>query len=355
MKGKGIIIIVSIILAAVLLPIIIIVVLLMPFMSFMQPPEIIQSAEIYNGIIQYNKKYFPQSEYEFPQDMLNNQIKVYFAYRHTKNGDLSYSQNDIDKFLDKYMVVKENKNKPIKWEKKWVDDLEKPIYEKKLKFINGKFVWVENKDKIIGYEQKEIDDLQKPIKWIKTISYENTDSLITTENEKGIFSHYMAIYSELSISTSGGHDIDGKIGNGTHLYPKGIFIIPLEHNNWSISSPYGNRIRTWDTGDLQFHTGTDFSGSNCTGWNVVASADGVVIKNGYHNKLGYYVTIDHGNGFVSRYQHFNGQSSVAIGTNVQQGEVIGQVGASGEDISGAHLHWVIIENGEYTDPMQYFY
>jgi murein DD-endopeptidase MepM/ murein hydrolase activator NlpD len=43
------------------------------------------------------------------------------------------------------------------------------------------------------------------------------------------------------------------------------------------------------------------------------------------------------------------RSGIRVGTRVQQGQVIGYVGATGM-VSGPHLHYEFIKNGRHLDP-----
>ena len=63
---------------------------------------------------------------------------------------------------------------------------------------------------------------------------------------------------------------------------------------------------------------------------------------------GYYVEIDHGNGYKTLYGHM---SSIAVsqGQAVTQGQVIGYVGATGY-ATGPHLDFRLKQNGKYVNP-----
>ncbi|QQG38038.1 MAG: M23 family metallopeptidase [Candidatus Kaiserbacteria bacterium] len=79
-----------------------------------------------------------------------------------------------------------------------------------------------------------------------------------------------------------------------------------------------------------------------TGTPVLASAAGEVIvakQGGWNGGYGNYVVIQHDNGSQTLYSH---ESSVivSVGQRVQQGQVIGYVGASGK-ATGPHVHFEI--------------
>ena len=68
--------------------------------------------------------------------------------------------------------------------------------------------------------------------------------------------------------------------------------------------------------------------------------------------LGFYVEIDHGNGFSTIYGHMAEQPYVAVGDQVNQGDVVGPVGSSGLS-TGPHVHFMIKLNGSTVDPLGY--
>lgn len=84
---------------------------------------------------------------------------------------------------------------------------------------------------------------------------------------------------------------------------------------------------------------------------IVATAAGTVIEAEYHSEYGYYVLIDHGNGFVTRYAH-NTENLVKPGDVVKKGDTVATTGATGQ-ASGIHCHYEVILNGIFQDPMDF--
>ena len=68
--------------------------------------------------------------------------------------------------------------------------------------------------------------------------------------------------------------------------------------------------------------------------------------------LGYYVKIDHGNGFESVYGHMAEPPYVTAGEAVSKGDVIGPVGSTGMS-TGPHVHFIIDYDGVDQDPLTY--
>jgi LysM repeat protein len=114
-------------------------------------------------------------------------------------------------------------------------------------------------------------------------------------------------------------------GPGDYIWPtQGVF-----------SSGYG-----WRWGRM--HKGIDLA--NRTGTPIVAAKEGRVSFAGWHDGgYGYLIEISHADGSTTRYAH-NSRMLVAQGQEVRQGEVISQMGSTGNS-TGPHLHFEIIAPG----------
>lgn len=130
-------------------------------------------------------------------------------------------------------------------------------------------------------------------------------------------------------------------------YTGGIMTWPLPGFT-GITSYYG-----WRFNNTDFHTGIDISGANVYGSNIVAAADGVVIKANetYVQGVGYgrYLIIDHGGNISTLYGHTS-QLLVSEGEHVTRGQPIAKVGSTGWS-TGPHLHFEVRENGTAVNPL----
>lgn len=119
------------------------------------------------------------------------------------------------------------------------------------------------------------------------------------------------------------------------------------------TSRFGNRRTYIGLGSgLQaqgFHTGLDFGGGE--GLAITAPAAGRVVFAAPLTVRGNATIIDHGWGVYSGFWH-QSAIQVQVGQVVQQGEVIGLVGATGR-VTGAHLHWELWVNGVQVDPLDW--
>ena len=115
-----------------------------------------------------------------------------------------------------------------------------------------------------------------------------------------------------------------------------------------ITSGFGWRIHPI-SGVRDFHEGIDIAAA--VGTPVRAVAAGKVIFAGYVSGYGRMVTIDHGNGLVTRYAHLS-RVRVSQGQTIPVNEVIGYVGDSGY-ATGPHLHFEVRMDGEPKDPLKF--
>lgn len=115
-----------------------------------------------------------------------------------------------------------------------------------------------------------------------------------------------------------------------------------------LSSPFGYRIHPIH-GTYGFHSGVDLASPS--GTPIKATRSGTVTRATYDSGSGYYVSINHGDGFSSSYLHMT-HFIVAPGDKVSQGQVIGYVGSTGWS-TGPHLHFSIYFNGVAQNPAAY--
>ena len=103
---------------------------------------------------------------------------------------------------------------------------------------------------------------------------------------------------------------------------------------------YGNRVRA--------HKGTDFAAA--VGTPILSTANGVIVKSSYTRANGRYVTVKHNNTYSTQYLHMQ-KSNVRVGQQIEQGDVIGWVGMTG-NTSGPHVCYRFWKNGLQVDPFK---
>ena len=103
-------------------------------------------------------------------------------------------------------------------------------------------------------------------------------------------------------------------------------------------------------GYTKMHTGVDWAAPS--GTPIYASGNGVVEKVGWESGYGKYIRVRHNNGYETAYGHMTAFARrIDEGTRVRQGQVIGFVGSTGLS-TGSHLHYEILVNGRFVDPMR---
>ena len=120
-------------------------------------------------------------------------------------------------------------------------------------------------------------------------------------------------------------------------------------SGWKLTSPFG--MRTHPILKTQrMHNGIDMACAQ--GTPIYATRAGTVTTASYQaGGAGYYVSINHLDGFSSVYMHMTNYV-VSAGQSVSQGQLIGYVGSTGLS-TGPHLHFGISYAGTYVNPLAY--
>ena len=147
-------------------------------------------------------------------------------------------------------------------------------------------------------------------------------------------------------SSSGGSSSGGSSGGSSAPASSGSWKIPCNYTK--LTSAFGYRDAP-TAGASTYHQGVDLAGAE--GTPIYASRAGTVTTATFGKSAGYYVTINHGDGFSSVYMHMT-HYVVSKGTKVSQGQVIGYMGSTGVS-TGNHLHFGISYNGSYVNPANY--
>jgi murein DD-endopeptidase MepM/ murein hydrolase activator NlpD len=127
------------------------------------------------------------------------------------------------------------------------------------------------------------------------------------------------------------------------------FLVRKPVNNAIMRSGFGSR-RHPILGYVKMHTGVDWA--TPYGTPIFASGNAVVEKVGWEGGYGKYVRLKHNNGYETAYGHMSAfAKGMEPGKRVRQGQVIGFVGSTGQS-TGAHVHYEILVNGRFVDPMR---
>jgi murein DD-endopeptidase MepM/ murein hydrolase activator NlpD len=127
------------------------------------------------------------------------------------------------------------------------------------------------------------------------------------------------------------------------------FLVRKPVNNAIMRSGFGSR-RHPILGYVKMHTGVDWA--TAYGTPIFASGNGVVEVAGVEGGYGKYVKLKHNNGYETAYGHMSAfAKGMEPGKRVRQGQVIGFVGSTGQS-TGPHVHYEILVNGRFVDPMR---
>jgi murein DD-endopeptidase MepM/ murein hydrolase activator NlpD len=167
-----------------------------------------------------------------------------------------------------------------------------------------------------------------------------------------------ALASELAVN-SGGPENDVELDGENAELESQLGVIRSSTNQanlptmWAhlgkINNEFGFRRNPFGGRSYEFHPGMDIDGER--GEQILAPANGVVIKAGVSGGYGNMVEIDHGNGLTTRYGHMS-KIDAQAGEMVTRGQVIGYVGSTGRS-TGPHLHYELRLNDKPINPRHF--
>lgn len=118
-----------------------------------------------------------------------------------------------------------------------------------------------------------------------------------------------------------------------------------------LTASFGMRIQPYYK-VLTMHTGVDYTVPE--GTRVFATADGTVASvQSRPSSTGNAITIDHGNGYETRFHHLS-KMLVKRGQKVRRGDIIALTGNTGLSLV-PHLHYEVRYDDEPVDPIHYFF
>lgn len=116
--------------------------------------------------------------------------------------------------------------------------------------------------------------------------------------------------------------------------------------DYRISLPYND----YQENGVPLHPHADMAAVK--GSAISPLCEGVVTEAGYKSTLGYYITIDHGEGLISSYAHCN-ELFFGVGDNVTMSDTIATVGATGM-ATGPFLAFSVTQDGTPINPEALF-
>ena len=280
-----------------------------------------------------------QEKYDTQKDLLEQRLVALYEAGETTYLDMLLASEDLSDFISNYYLIEqmadadeellasiENTRKQLEAEKEYLDSAKTEIEnttasiaEKKQSLSKS----VSQKKNVVSNLTAEEAELQAQLE-----EFEEDKRRIQAELAK-IASNYSG---EVVAPSAAG------------------YICPIN----------GKSKRNITTGYYSYkgHTGVDFACS--PGTPIVAVKSGTVVtstalKNskGKYRSYGEYVVINHHDGTMTLYAHMlSGSRTVVPNQKVSQGQVIGQVGSTGNS-TGPHLHFEVRIGGSPVNPTPY--
>ncbi len=126
-------------------------------------------------------------------------------------------------------------------------------------------------------------------------------------------------------------------------FPDYMFIMPAVGPT---SGTYGT-VRYYNGKKGNYHNGYDIAAD--LGTPVYAPSSGVVILTGNYYYNGKFIMVNHGNNLISIFLHLD-EIAVKKDDIIDKGQIIGAIGSTGLS-TGPHLHWSVMLNNSYIDPL----
>lgn len=289
-----------------------------------------KNAEIteYNGIIEENT------------DKLKTRMKVMYEYGNASYLELIIESKGLSDFFSRVSVVKDI----VKHDKELITsyvNAKNEVEEAKAVIEAEKKEQVEAKN-ILENKKDELESLQNQKQ--ELINSLNSDIKSLEAEEKKMEEDYNSLKSELNKAISAQSAKSSApvyTGNGKFTWPSAV--------STRITSGFGKREKP-NANATSVHRGIDIGVP--MGSNVLAAEAGTVATAGFNGSYGYYITINHGGGYVTLYAH-NSKLLVSKGDTVKRGQVIAKAGSTGNS-TGPHIHFEVMVNGVCQNPTKYF-
>ncbi len=306
-----------------------------------------------------------QKKYEEQQALLEKRLVAMYESGTTSYLDMLLSSDGLADFISKYYIIEqlaqcdtdllkniENTKNQIETEKNQLEDSKKQIENSKKQIEtkrNSLTVLVGEKNTLVGNLSEEEKALQAELEEFEQDKRDIQRQLAAiAAQEEAERKAALAKKNQNSGSSSADAAVPSAPSTSGYICP--------------LSGRSRSDITTGYYG-YSGHTGVDFARNGkgaVEGKPVLAAKAGKVVTstalkrpNGSYKSYGEYIVISHGDGTMTLYAHMlPGSRTVSAGTQVAQGQVIGQVGSTGNS-TGPHLHFEVWVNGRRVNPTQY--
>ncbi len=312
-----------------------------------------------------------QAKYEEQQELLNKRLVAVYQSGNTTYLDVLLSSSSLTDFISKYYLIEtlaasdtelltriQNLKVQIEQEKVDLENKKKEIETAKT-IIEIQKTSVENllrdKKSVVSNLTSEEKALQSQLDEFEQDKKEIQQE-IAAENKRLAEEAAKKAAAQKANNSSNNSSSNSSNNNSTANPSSSGFICPLAGRTKSdiTTGFYGYKN----------HNGVDFARNSkgaVAGLPVLAAKSGTVSiskalkrTDGSYKSYGEYIVINHGDGTLTLYAHMQaGSRKVQKGDYVSQGQVIGNVGSTGNS-SGPHLHFEVRNSsGGYLNPTNY--
>ncbi len=277
---------------------------------------------------------------EDTKEQLKARMKVMYEYGSTSYLEIIFEAKGFSDLFTRIAAIRaivEHDNDVVD---RYIGQIEE-IETQKQTIENEKQEQIEAKN-ILTDKQDELEVLKEEKNEVVKQLDSDINELKAQEKQKE--SDMNAIQSELNKALEAANKSSSTTvvykGNGKFGWPSA--------SSTRITSNFGYRTHPISR-TRSLHRGIDIGAPY--GSNVLAAEDGVVLTAGYNGSYGYYITINHGGGYVTLYAH-NSKLLVKSGDKVTRGQVIAKCGSTGNS-TGPHIHFEVQVNGGLVNPLSY--
>lgn len=295
-------------------------------------------------------------KYEEQQELLDKRLVAMYESGNTSYLDMLLSSDGLADFISKYYIIEqlteydtdllksiEQVKTQIETEKQELENSKQQVVSSKTQMENKKnslTVLVNEKNVLVGNLSAEEKSLQAELEQFEKDKREIQAQLAKIAAQEEAARRAAAKKSGSSSSQD---------------------IAPTTPSAAGYISPIAGKSRgSITTGYYGYagHTGVDFACAS--GTPIRATKGGTVVistalkySSGAYRSYGEYIVISHGDGTMTLYAHMlAGSRKVSVGSTVSQGQVIGQIGSTGNS-TGPHLHFEVWVGGKRVNPTPY--
>lgn len=280
-----------------------------------------------------------ETKYNEQKKLLEERLVALYESGTTSYLDMLLTSEDLSDFISNYYLIEQ------------MAEADEALLEK-----------IENTKKQIEAEKEYLESAKTELETTKQEIEQKRTSLASSVNKKqavvkNLTAEEAELQAQLEEFEEDKRKIQAELAKKASSYSGEVVAPSAAGYICPINGKSKKNITTGFYG-YKGHTGVDFACS--AGTPVVAVKSGTVVistalrsSNGNYRSYGEYIVIDHHDGTMTLYAHMlSGSRTVGVNQQVSQGQVIGQVGSTGNS-TGSHLHFEVRIGGSPVNPTPY--